>query len=62
HVDISVVVEKVSRSSVRIRYEGSVKGQPVFRAVNTAVVVDMKTFRATPVPDWLRERFETAMA
>ena len=62
HVDISAVLEKVSRSSVRIRFEGSVKGQPVFRAVNTAVVVDMKTLRATPVPDWLRERFETAMA
>jgi acyl-CoA thioesterase FadM len=26
------------------------------------VVVDMKTFRPTPVPDWLRERFEAAMA
>ena len=60
HVDISVVVEKVGRSSVQIRYEGSVKGRPVFRAVNTAVVVDMTTFRPMPVPDWLREKFEAA--
>jgi 4-hydroxybenzoyl-CoA thioesterase len=60
HVQIGVVVEKVGRSSVTIRYEGSVGGRPVFRSVNTAVVVDMKTFRPTPVPDWLRERFEAA--
>jgi YbgC/YbaW family acyl-CoA thioester hydrolase len=61
HVDISVVVEKVGRSSVQIRYDATVKGRPVFRAVNTAVVVDMKTFQPTPVPQWLRERFEAAM-
>ncbi|PYQ04021.1 MAG: esterase, partial [Acidobacteria bacterium] len=61
HVDISVVVEKVGRSSVQIRYDAKVKGRPVFRAVNTAVVVDMKTFQPTPVPPWLRERFEAAM-
>jgi acyl-CoA thioesterase FadM len=26
-----------------------------------AVLVDMKTFRPTALPDWLRERFEAAM-
>jgi hypothetical protein len=25
------------------------------------VVVDLKSFRAVPVPDWLRLRFEAAM-
>jgi acyl-CoA thioesterase FadM len=34
----------------------------VFRARNVAVTVDMKTFRATPIPDWLRDRFQAAMA
>lgn len=60
HVDVLVAVEHLGRSSVRIRYEGSVAGRPVFKARNTAVVVDMKDFRPTPLPDWLRERFEAA--
>jgi YbgC/YbaW family acyl-CoA thioester hydrolase len=61
HVDVAVVVEHIGRSSVRIRYEGAVRGTPVFRAHNTVVVVDMKTFRSTPVPEWLKERLEAAM-
>jgi 4-hydroxybenzoyl-CoA thioesterase len=60
HVDIAVIVEQVGRSSVQIRYEGSVAGRPVFRARNIMVVVDMKTFRPTPVPAGLRERLEAA--
>lgn len=59
-VDVLVAVEHVGRSSVRVRYLGSVGARPVFKARNTAVVVDMKTFRPTPLPDWLRERFEAA--
>jgi 4-hydroxybenzoyl-CoA thioesterase len=61
HVDVAVVVEQIGRSSVRIRYEGAVGGAPVFRARNTVVVVDMKTFRSVPVPDWLKERLHAAM-
>ena len=59
-VQMTVVVEEIRRSSVRIRYEGAVEGRPVFRARNTVVMVEMKTFRATPVPDWLRARLEAA--
>ena len=61
-VEVGVAVERIGRSSVQIRYEGSVGGRPVFRARNIAVTVDMKTFRATPIPDWLRERFQAATA
>lgn len=61
HVDIDLTVERVGRSSVQIRYNGAVNGRAVFRARNVAVVVDMKTFRPTPLPTWLRERFEAAM-
>ena len=61
HVDIDVVPEHVGRTSVRIRYEGSVAGRPVFTAKNTQVVVDMRTFRPTPVPQWLRDSFGKAM-
>ena len=60
-VRIGVVVEHVGRTSLRVRYEGSVEGRPVFRARNTMVIVDMKTFRPTPIPDWLRARLEAAL-
>lgn len=60
-VAVAVVVEHVGRTSVRVRYEGSVEGRPVFQARNTMVIVDMDGFRPRPVPDWLRERFEAAM-
>jgi 4-hydroxybenzoyl-CoA thioesterase len=62
HVDVAVAVERIGLSSVQLRYEGSVQGRPVFRARNIAVVVDMKTFKSVPLPDWLRGRFEAAMA
>ena len=60
HVDIGVAVEHLGRTSARIRYEGSVEGTPVFRARNTVVMVDMKTFRSIPIPEWLRSRLEAA--
>jgi YbgC/YbaW family acyl-CoA thioester hydrolase len=59
-IQIEVVVEKIGRSSLAIRYAGSVGGRLVFNAGNTVVVVDPKTFRPTPVPDWLRQRLEAA--
>ncbi len=59
-VRIGIVVERIGRTSLRVRYEGEVEGRPVFRARNTMVIVDMKTFRPTPIPDWLRSRFEAA--
>ena len=62
HVDVAVTVEKVGRTSVQMRYDGSVGGRPVFRARNTAVTVDLNAFEPIPVPDWLRERFQAAMA
>lgn len=61
HVDIDVTVERVGRSSVQIRYDGSVGGRPVFQARNTMVAVDMPTFRSTPLPAPLRASFLAAM-
>jgi acyl-CoA thioesterase FadM len=61
HVDVLVRVERVGRSSVGMRYTGSVAGRPVFDARNRAVVVDLKSFRPVPLPGWLRARFEAAM-
>ena len=59
-VAVAVAVEHVGRSSLRLRYEGTVAGRPVFEARITLVAVDMKAFRPVPVPDWLRERLEAA--
>lgn len=59
-VVIAVVAEHVGHSSVRMRYEGSVFGRPVFLARNTMVIVDMATFRPTEIPPWLREKLLTA--
>lgn len=59
-VEVSVAVETLGRSSVGFRYAGSVDGKPVFKARNTAVVVDMKTFRPIRVPDALRSKFVEA--
>jgi|SRR4051812_22774407 len=61
HVDIDVTVEHLGRSSVRVRYEGSVQARPVFHARNTMVAVDMKDFRPTPLPEALRTSFLSAM-
>jgi 4-hydroxybenzoyl-CoA thioesterase len=59
-VRIQVSVEHIGRTSLRMRYEGAVDGRPVFSARNTMVIVDLKDFRPTPIPGWLRERLETA--
>lgn len=61
-VDVGVSVERIGRSSVHMRYEGTVGGRAVFHARNIAVMVDLKTFRPVPLPDWLRGRFEAALA
>lgn len=61
-VVIEVAVERIGRSSVQVRYAGSVAGQPVFRARNVMVVVDTETFRPIPLPQWLRTRFEDGLA
>jgi YbgC/YbaW family acyl-CoA thioester hydrolase len=61
HVEIDVTVERVGRSSVQIRYDGSVAGRAVFQARNTMVAVDMPTFRPTPLPAALRASFLSAM-
>ena len=59
-VDVSVLIERVGRSSVQVRYQGSVDGKPVFEARNVAVAVDRQTFKSVALPDWLRERFLAA--
>jgi 4-hydroxybenzoyl-CoA thioesterase len=61
-VVIGVAVQRLGRSSLEMSYEGSVDGRPVFQAKNVMVAVDLKSFRPTPIPPWLRERLESARA
>lgn len=60
-VEVSVAVERVGESSLHMRYQGAVQGRPVFRARNVAVMVEMRSFRPTPLPPWLRERLRAAL-
>ena len=60
-VTVALSVLKVGRSSVHLQYAASVEGRAVFKARQVAVVVDMKTFKPVPLPDWLRERFLAAV-
>ena len=61
-VAVAVTVEHVGRSALRLRYEGTVEGRPVFEARITSVAVDMKGFKPVAIPDWLRERLDLARA
>jgi len=59
-VRVGVGVERIGQTSVQFRYTGRVGERTVFRARNTAVVVEMAGFRPTPIPGWLRDRLEAA--
>jgi len=61
-VAVAVTVEHVGRSALRLRYEGTVEGRPVFEARITSVAVDMKGFKPVAIPEWLRERLDAARA
>ena len=60
-VTVSVRVLKVGSSSIQLQYEASVDGRPVFKARQVTVAVEMESFKSTPLPDWLRERFLAAV-
>jgi len=55
-VRVEVAVGTVGRSSIRLRYAGSVEGRDVFRAEQVGVFVELDGLKPTPVPEWLRER------
>jgi 4-hydroxybenzoyl-CoA thioesterase len=60
-VTVGVQVLKVGRSSLELQYEASVEGRAVFRARQVTVAVEMDSFKSTPLPEWLRERFLAAV-
>lgn len=60
---VTVEPERVGRSSVTWRYEGrrASDGVLAFRARNTCVAIDMRRWRARPVPAAHRRAFERLM-
>src|SRR3954471_3635449 len=63
-LDIELSVPKLGRRSATFRYDGfrHRDGLQACRAEITCACVDMKTFRALPIPDDLRALFERFQA
>ncbi len=63
---VTLLIEHVGRTSVRMRYEGHVKrcrdghwqDQPAFIARSVVVAVMGSQLQPTPIPDWLRLKLE----
>ena len=51
---VEVTVARLGRSAVVFRYRASAKGRAAFSVLVTTVCVDMRTFRARPVPQAYR--------
>ena len=56
-LEVSVAIEHIGRTSLRVRYEGRVAGRAVFHATNVVVCIDMKTFVPVAIPEDLRAAF-----
>ncbi len=58
-LDIALVLEKIGRTSLTVRFEGSVGGEARLRARSVLVVIDMDhDGRPEPIDDDLRARLE----
>jgi len=52
-------IRKVGRSSIVFEVEGVVEGDRLaFRVKLVSCALDLTSRRATPVPDWMREKLE----
>lgn len=58
YLDITVYIEHVGSSSIRLRYVGTVAGQRRLEAVGTLVVIELDNGRPQRIDDDLRERLE----
>lgn len=54
---VRLSVARVGEKSAVFRYRGTLGDRPVVRAEVTVACIDMKTFRAMPLPDTYRELF-----
>jgi 4-hydroxybenzoyl-CoA thioesterase len=57
-LNLSLLVERVGRSSLAYRIVGHVEGEIRLTARIVTAMISLDTGRAVPIPDALRERFE----
>ncbi len=60
-IDMCVALEHVGRSSMQLRFTGSVNGEKRLEAVSTLVMISLDDGRPRPIPDDIRERFAKMM-
>jgi acyl-CoA thioester hydrolase len=59
-LEITVSVERIGRTSYTLTYAAAVEGRPVAHGRITVVAVDLKTQKATPLPEVLAWKFGEA--
>lgn len=59
-LEIAVTVERIGRTSYTLGYTAGVEGRPVARGRITVVALDLKTQKATPLPEALARKFGEA--
>jgi 4-hydroxybenzoyl-CoA thioesterase len=61
-LDLTLILEAVGRSSLTLRFDGSVQGGPRLRARSVLVAIEMQHGRPQPLGAELRARLETYLA
>jgi acyl-CoA thioesterase FadM len=61
-LEIAVTLEKIGRSSLTLRFDGQVAGEPRMQARSVLVVIDLGDGRPRPIDDDLRRRMEAYQA
>lgn len=63
-LEIAITVIRIGTSSLKLRYRAYGAGEPDerFEAEMTTVLVDMTTFEALDIPDWVRRGLEPWLA
>jgi len=58
-VELSMYIREIGRSSIGFEVEGVAEGDRlVFRVKLVSCALDLTSRRATPIPDWMREKLE----
>ena len=61
-LELRLVLEKVGRSSLTLRFDGSVQGETRLRARSVLVTIEMQYGRPQPLGAELRERLQAYLA
>ena len=61
-LELRLVLEQVGRSSMTLRFDGSVHGEARLRARSVLVAIEMQHGRPQPIASVLRERLQAYLA